>query len=156
MMFARHHNTTTLFSRLRKRTVRTSTSQRSHLLSCEHSWAEQTTGSRTMRLRERIHTDQEKTAQRQTTKTFQHQQIKMTSTAPSMFRNNVTARLTGFTRFHTCTAPNPQRQVDEGTQKTHNCGSSNQHRCRHGIQSKRRRIDNGETHRSGSSNHYHC
>ena len=44
-----------------QRTVRTSTSQRSHLLSCEHSWAEQTTGSRTMRLRERIHTNQEKT-----------------------------------------------------------------------------------------------
>ena len=53
-----------------QRTVRTSTSQRSHLLSCEHSWAEQTTGSRTMRLRERMHTNREKTAQKQTTRTF--------------------------------------------------------------------------------------
>ena len=57
---ARHHNTTALFSRLRNSTVRTSTSQRSHLLSCEHSWAEQTTGPRTMRLRVRIHTIEKK------------------------------------------------------------------------------------------------
>ena len=52
--------TTALFSRLRNSTVRTSTSQRSHLLSCEHSWAEQTTGPRTMRLRVRIHTIEKK------------------------------------------------------------------------------------------------
>ena len=73
VVFARvppQHDTTALFSRLRNSTVRTSTSQRSHLLSCEHSWAEQTTGSRTMRLRERIHTNREKTAQKQTPRTF--------------------------------------------------------------------------------------
>ena len=43
----------------------------------------------------------------------------LTSTAPSMFRNNVTARLTGFTRFPTCTASNPKGD------KSHKYGSSN-------------------------------
>ena len=78
----------------------------------------------------------------------------LTSTAPSMFRNNVTARLTGFTRFHTCTAPNPES--DKLTKaKPHKCGSSNHHRCRHGNHSKRRQIDEDKSHKYGSSNHYY-
>ena len=51
---------------------------RSHLPRCEHSWAEQTTGPRTMRLRVRIQTVEKKTvpnhAQKQTTRTGIHGQ----------------------------------------------------------------------------------
>ena len=61
-----------------------------------------------MRLRERMHTieknrstadNQGRSAQIRTT---------LTSHVPAMFRNNVTTRLKGFTRFQTCTAPNPE------------------------------------------------
>ena len=111
-----------------QRTVRTSTSQRSHLLSCEHSWAEQTTGPRTMRLRERMHTNEKKPLKSRQQGRSAQTRKNLTSPAPAMFRNNVTTRLTGFTRFHTCTASNPES--DKLTKaKTHKYGSSNHYRC---------------------------
>ena len=70
-----------LFSRLRTQSPILDES-RSHFPCCEHSWAKQTTGPRTMRLRVRIQTVEKKVpnhAQQQTTRTGIHGQKSGTS-----------------------------------------------------------------------------
>ena len=82
-----------------------STSQRSHLLSCEHSWAKQTTGPRTMRLRVRIH--QTRHRSKANNKDIRHNNIKLYLTCTSHVSQQYHNASDGITRFHTCTASNP-------------------------------------------------
>ena len=111
-MFARvppQQDTTALFSRLRNSTVRTqpvkgaicsavSTRGQSRPLALEQCGYERGC----IQSRKNRSTADNKDAQQK------KHVLTLTSHLPAMFRNNVTSRLKGFTRFQTCTAPNPE------------------------------------------------
>ena len=102
---------------------------RSHLLSCEHSWAEQTTGLRvSVATSEDAHNREKKNRSEADNKDTRHKNVKLD---------------------HTCTSHASQQ---------HHSASDRIHPFPylHGITSRKRQIDEGITHRYGSSNHYRC